>query len=60
MVEMDMGTNEIDLTATSAPGTYSGQGVLAMAGHWKLEAVIRTLQDPGHLHRTTFTISASY
>jgi putative copper export protein len=60
MVEMDMGTNEIDLTATSAPGTYSGQGVLAMAGHWHLEAVIRTLQDPGHLHRTTFTVSASY
>jgi copper transport protein len=60
MVEMDMGTNEIDLTATSAPGTYTGQGVLAMAGHWHLEAVIRTLQDPGHLHRTTFTVSASY
>ncbi len=60
MVEMDMGTNEINLTATSAPGTYSGQGVLSMAGHWHLEAVIRTKQDPGHLHRTTFTVSASY
>jgi copper transport protein len=60
MVEMDMGTNEIDLAPTGAPGTYSGQGQLEMAGHWHLEAVIRTKQDPGHLHRTTFTISASY
>ncbi len=60
MVEMDMGTNEIDLTPSAAPGTYSGQGEIAMAGHWRIQVVIRTKEDPGHLHRTTFTISASY
>lgn len=60
MVEMDMGTNEIDLKPTTAPGAYSGQGEIAMAGHWRITVVIRTKEDPGHLHRTTFTISASY
>jgi putative copper export protein/methionine-rich copper-binding protein CopC len=60
MVEMDMGTNEVDLKPTTAPGTYTGQGAIAMAGHWTIQAVIRTKEDPGHLHRTTFTISASY
>ncbi len=60
MVEMDMGTNEIDLTPTAAPGTYSGQGEIAMAGHWRIQVVIRTKEDPDHLHRTTFIISASY
>jgi hypothetical protein len=60
MVEMDMGTNEIDLTPTAAPSANSGQGEIAMAGHWRIQAVIRTKEDPGHLHRTTFTISASY
>jgi hypothetical protein len=60
MVEMDMGTNTINLTPATAPGTYTGQGDIAMAGHWNLEAVIRTHEDPNHLHRVTFTISASY
>jgi copper transport protein len=60
MVEMDMGTNTIGLTPSGQPGTYSGQGELPMAGHWRLETVIRTTQDPNHLHRTTFTISVSY
>lgn len=60
MVEMDMGTNTINLTPSHEPGTYTGQGELPMAGHWRLEAVIRTLQDPNHLHRTTFTIGISY
>jgi hypothetical protein len=60
MVEMDMGTNEVDLKPTTAPGAYTGQGAIAMAGHWTIQAVIRTKEDPGHLHRTTFTISASY
>ena len=60
MVEMDMGANEIDLKPTTAPGADSGQGEIAMAGHWHITAVIRTKEDPGHLHRTTFTISASY
>jgi putative copper export protein len=60
MVEMDMGTNTINLTPSGQPGTYTGQGVLSMAGHWRLKAVIRTLQDPNHLHRTTFTIGVSY
>jgi hypothetical protein len=60
MVEMDMGVNTINLTPSDAPGTYTGQGELSMAGHWNLKAVIRTREDPGHLHRVTFTISASY
>jgi putative copper export protein/methionine-rich copper-binding protein CopC len=60
MIEMDMGTTTINLTPASAPGTYTGQGELPMAGHWRLDAVIRTLQDPNHLHRTTFTVGVSY
>jgi hypothetical protein len=60
MVEMDMGDNTINLTATGKPGVYSGQGALPMAGHWKLRTVIRTREDPNHLHTVTFTISASY
>jgi copper transport protein len=60
MVEMDMGENAFQLTATSAPGTYSGAIQLPMAGHWKITTRIRTQQDPQHLHSTTFTVSASY
>jgi copper transport protein len=60
MVEMDMGQDTINLSPTSAPGTYSGQGEIPMAGHWRLEVVIRTREDPGHLHSVTFTISASF
>ena len=60
MVEMDIGANTINLSPASAPGTYSGQGELLMAGHWQLRTVIRTREDPTHLHTTTFTISASY
>jgi copper transport protein len=60
MVEMDMGTNTINLTPSASTGTYSGQGELPMAGHWQLRTVIRTREDPTHLHTTTFTISASY
>jgi copper transport protein len=60
MVEMDMGTNTINLTPSASPGTYSGQGEIPMAGHWQLRTVIRTREDPTHLHTTTFTISASY
>ncbi len=55
-----MGTNPFDLAPSGAPGTYTGQGELAMAGHWNLVAVIRTLQDPNNLHRATFVVSASY
>jgi hypothetical protein len=60
MVEKDKGTNKVDLKSTAAPGAYTGQGAIAKAGHWTIQAVIRTKEDPGHLHRTTFTISASY
>lgn len=60
MVEMDMGENTINLTPTGTPGAYSGQGALAMAGHWRLRTVIRTREDPNHLHTTTFTVSAGY
>jgi copper transport protein len=57
MVEMDMGTNTINLIASSTPGTFTGQGELPMAGHWHITAVIN---DGQTLHRTTFTISASF
>ena len=60
MVEMDMGANTINLTPSTSPGTYTGQGELPMAGHWQLRTVVRTREDPSHLHTTTFTISASY
>jgi copper transport protein len=60
MVEMDMGTNQIDLQATSTPGVYSGQGDLSMAGHWRITTDIRTKRDPNTLHTTIFTISASF
>ena len=60
MVEMDMGQDTINLSPTSAPGTYSGQGEIPMAGHWRLEVVIRTHEDPNHLHTVTFTIHTSF
>jgi copper transport protein len=60
MVEMDMGINNFDLHASGQPGTYTGTVDLPMAGHWRLTTVIRTTADPQHLHRTTFTVSASY
>ena len=60
MVEMDMGANTINLTPSTSPGMYTGQGELPMAGHWQLRTVVRTREDPTHLHTTTFTISASY
>lgn len=55
-----MGADTINLTPASQPGTYTGQGEMPMAGHWRLQAVIRTQQDPNNLHRTTFTIGVSY
>jgi hypothetical protein len=60
MQEMDMGVNTFDLTAASQAGMYSGPVDLPMAGHWNLQAVIRTTADPKTLHRTTFTIGASF
>lgn len=59
MVEMDMGTNTINLAAGSAPGTYTGSGDLPMAGHWKVEVVVRLANDT-NLHRVTFTVAASF
>jgi copper transport protein len=60
MVEMDMGINNFNLQASGPPGTYTGSVELPMAGHWRLTTVIRTTADPQHLHRVTFTVSASY
>ncbi|MBA3826630.1 MAG: copper resistance protein CopC [Ktedonobacterales bacterium] len=60
MEEMDMGVNTFNLTAASQPGTYTGTVDLAMAGHWNLQTVIRTKEDPGNLHRTTFIVSAAF
>jgi copper transport protein len=42
MVEMDMGQDTINLSPASAPGTYTGQGEIPMAGHWNLQVVIRS------------------
>jgi copper transport protein len=60
LVEMDMGTNTINLQPGKKPGTYTGPGELPMAGHWSTVVVIRTQQDPSKLHRATFTIGVSY
>jgi len=60
MVEMDMGENTINLTPTSNPGTYAGQGELPMAGHWRMTVVLRSAIDPNNLHRVTITVSASF
>ncbi len=60
MVEMDMGTNQINLQAGTSPGVYSGQGDLPMPGHWRITTDIRTGRDPNTLHSTVFTISASF
>jgi hypothetical protein len=45
-LDMDMGTQTILLheVGTAAPGSYSGQSELTMAGHWKATV---TLQVPG-------------
>ena len=60
MVEMDMGINQFTFAAGTAPGTYQGNVDLLMAGHWKITAVVRTKADPTNLHRTTFTVTASF
>lgn len=60
MVEMDMGTNTFTLSPAAQPGTYQGAVDLPMAGHWQLQTIIRTRQDPNTLHRTTFTVAASF
>jgi uncharacterized membrane protein len=60
-LDMDMGTQTIHLheIGAAAPGSYSGQSELTMAGHWKATV---TLQLPGSREPLTvdFQFSATY
>ncbi len=60
MLDMDMGSQSDQLKADpTAPGTYTGQTDLAMAGHWRV--VVKILPpDSQQTASTTFTFSASY
>ena len=60
-LDMDMGTQTVRLNGVGkeAPGSYSGQSELTMAGHWQ---AIVTLRIPGNELPLTldFQFSASY
>jgi putative copper export protein len=60
-LDMDMGIQTIHLRelGAAAPGSYSGQSELTMAGHWKATV---TLQVPGNRQSLTvdFQFSAAY
>ncbi|MGO8946660.1 MAG: FixH family protein [Ktedonobacterales bacterium] len=60
-LDMDMGTQTVHLKeiGKEAPGSYSGQSELTMAGHWQASV---TLQLPGSRSPLTvdFQFSASY
>jgi putative copper export protein len=60
-LDMDMGIQTIHLRelGAAAPGSYSGQSELTMAGHWKATV---TLQVPGNRQLLTvdFQFSAAY
>jgi copper transport protein len=61
MLDMDMGVQNVQLKAVgaSAPGTYSGQSDLTMAGHWDL--LIKVLPPNGtQFVQADFRLSASY
>jgi hypothetical protein len=57
MVEMDMGTQLITLTPTSQPGSYRGEGILNMAGHWRLDTTIQPAGQSGPGSTTTFMLA---
>ncbi|MGO8951697.1 MAG: FixH family protein [Ktedonobacterales bacterium] len=41
MLDMDMGTDQLGLSQ-DGPGQYSGQGTLAMSGHWEIQILFHT------------------
>ncbi|HEV2405283.1 MAG TPA: FixH family protein, partial [Ktedonobacterales bacterium] len=58
--DMDMGVQSVTLKAVgaSAPGVYSGQSDLTMAGHWRVTVVVT---PPGQAPLSaTYTFSATY
>jgi copper transport protein len=60
MLDMDMGTQSLDLTAVpDTPGSYSGQGDLTMAGNWGV--VVKVLAPgAGDYVFTTFKFIVGY
>jgi hypothetical protein len=59
-LDMDMGTQTLQLKeAGKAPGSYSGQSELTMAGHWQAAVTIRLPHDAAPL-TTKFQFMAVY
>ena len=61
MLDMDMGvqTAQLQPVGSSAPGTYSGQSDLTMAGHWRVMVKVLPPNSTQFL-LATFTVSATY
>lgn len=61
MLDMDMGTQSIQLqpASTSAPGSYSGQADLTMAGHWRVTVKV-TPPNAKLSVQSAFTFIATY
>lgn len=57
MLDMDMGTDSVDLQANSN-GSFTGSGDLSMGGDWSIQVQVRTLDNT--LHRATFKIYAPF
>src|SRR5260221_469549 len=61
MLDMDMGVQSVQLKplGPDAPGSYSGQGDLTMAGHW--DALVKVLPPKStQFIQADFRFSASY
>jgi copper transport protein len=61
MLDMDMGVQSAQLKAmgATAPGSYSGQGELTMAGHWAI--IVKVLPPKAKdFVTTTFKLTAGY
>ncbi len=61
MLDMDMGTQSVQLKAmgATAPGSYSGQADLTMAGHWELTVKVLPPKAKDFV-TTNFKITAGY
>jgi putative copper export protein/methionine-rich copper-binding protein CopC len=61
MLDMDMGTQSVQLKAmgATAPGSYSGQADLTMAGHWELTVKVLPPKAKDFV-TTSFKITAGY
>jgi hypothetical protein len=61
MLDMDMGVQSLQLKAmgATAPGSYSGQADLTMAGHWELTVKVLPPKAKDFVN-TSFKITASY